>query len=186
MKTLMTELQLSLNSDERVVWHAHPDPVAHAVGSLPLFLFGVPWMAFCLVWEYLAICGTYASAAQGINVAFGAVFCLWGMPFIAVGLTMITSPITAALTAKRTLYAITNKRVLELKAVGKYNSLKVFMPDEISRVETMRLWSFANVFFVHGRDSDGDRTSTGFYGIAESRVESAVAALDALRSKRKH
>jgi hypothetical protein len=61
------------------------------------------WGGFAIFWETLAIAGG------------GGLFAIWGLPFVAIGLYMIFGRfIYKANRKRRTVYAVTNRRVLEI------------------------------------------------------------------------
>ena len=73
-------------------------------------LFGIPFTAFAFFWLGLA---------SGIGRAAGpgppGFFVLFGIPFVIVGLGMLTSPFWMFLKALRTAYAITDRRAFTIE-----------------------------------------------------------------------
>jgi hypothetical protein len=93
-----------LSPDEHVEWVGAPDPAKRFTkADFYLVPFSVMWGGFAIVWETLAIVG---------GAGF---FAIWGIPFIAVGLYFIFGRfIYKANRKRRTTYAVTDRRVLEI------------------------------------------------------------------------
>lgn len=129
--------------------------------SFGIYLFAVPWTAFALLWTTLAAAG--ASAFDGVGVLAWALP-LFGLPFIAVGVIMMAAPFYGYHTAAKTLYAVTDRRLVRL-TLGR--SLKVHsIPGErlgemqrSERPDGSGTLSFA---VGVGTDSDGDRITERF------------------------
>lgn len=105
-----------LAADEKLVWVGQPIPGRMTMVMIPISIMGIFFTGFSVIWivMVLAIVGGGIAAATG-RPAFGlggVVFALFGLPFLAVGLGMLTSPIWAGRRALRTCYALTNRRVI--------------------------------------------------------------------------
>lgn len=99
---LENELRPVLDRDERLVWTGQPKRGLR-LRSTDLFLipFGLFWMGFVVVWEYMAL---------KMGAGF---FALFGIPFILVGLYLLIGRFFFdALQRKRTVYGITGERVV--------------------------------------------------------------------------
>ena len=166
---LMNQLELELGQGERVVWSAQPVPSTFARGSIFLVLFGVVWTAFSVFWVVMASAGV----SKGPKIAL--LFPLFGVPFVLIGIGMLTSPIWMRKSAGRTLYAITDRRALIV-------SRSVFGRTTVNSFEPARLGSTEHAYNPDGSgdiifdsstwvDSDGDRRSrrVGFLGVPEVR-----------------
>lgn len=92
---------------ERVLWAASPDRWAYAAKSWKTALFGIPFAAFAVFWTYQAS----HIPAKG-NTAFAAFFPLWGLMFVAFGLSMLLSPFWAAWAASSVYYVVTERRAI--------------------------------------------------------------------------
>jgi uncharacterized membrane protein len=94
-----------LSSGERIEWVGRPDPTKHFTsGDVFLIPFSLMWGGFSIFWEAGAIAG-----------GAGVFFALWGIPFVAIGLYFIFGRfIYKAYRKRRTIYAITNRRVLAI------------------------------------------------------------------------
>jgi hypothetical protein len=93
---------------ERVLWSGNPDPFRFSLRkSLPGALIGIPFLAFALFWISMA-----ASTPSGAASPFPFPFWLFGVPFVAVGLGTVLSPIWHCVRALRTNYVLTNQRAI--------------------------------------------------------------------------
>ncbi len=106
--------QGQLDSGERLLWSGTPDAAGVALGALPAALFGVPFFAFAAFWIWGAYTATHARHTAGPFVFFP----LFGVPFLLVGLGVLTSPLWAWLTALKTVYAVTDRRVMIITGTG--------------------------------------------------------------------
>ena len=159
-------LDRSLIAGERLLWAAQPR-ASRLWGGFGLYLFAIPWTAFALFWESMALipflmAGPDTSAAW--KWGFGIVFPLFGLPFIAVGLAMLYTPIHAMRKAGRTVHALTNRRLLTL-VEGSKAELKSAFVDRIGPIERSEGrdgWGSISVQTHSKLDSDGDRVTEKF------------------------
>src|SRR5256714_15111334 len=93
-----------LSAGERVEWVGRPDPAKHFTrGDVFLVPFSIMWGGFSIFWEASAIGGA------------GPFFALWGIPFVVIGLYFIFGRfIYKARRKRRTIYAVTNRRVMTI------------------------------------------------------------------------
>jgi uncharacterized membrane protein len=94
-----------LSSAERIEWVGRPDPAKHFTrGDVFLVPFSIMWGGFSIFWEASAISG-----------GAGPFFALWGIPFVVIGLYFIFGRfIYKARRKRRTIYAVTNRRVMTI------------------------------------------------------------------------
>jgi hypothetical protein len=123
---LETRVQSELAAGERLVWVGQPRPGRALLGSLILVLFAIPWTAFAVFWMVLA---------SGANLWFA----LFGVPFVVIGLGMLTAPLGVWRKARQTCYALTDRRAIVWEP-GLFGSVRVrsFGPEHLgalSRVE---------------------------------------------------
>ena len=115
-------VEQELRSGEKLVWCGRPIPGAYARStSWSKVLFGIPFLAFALFWVSRALEGS-------------VFFALFGIPFIAVGLGMLGSPIWNYFIGKRTIYAVTDTRLLNIRG-GVWPSVKSYQPSDIDEIE---------------------------------------------------
>ncbi|VTR97160.1 hypothetical protein [Tuwongella immobilis] len=134
-------VQAELQSGERLLWVGQPDPMRMAKQALPAVLFGIPWTAFAIFW--VAGAATMMGGFGGedrpqIPGGFGGLFScfpLFGLPFILIGLAMLTSPYWLYRQAKQTCYALTDRRAI-LWQSGFWGSVNVrsYRPDALGKM----------------------------------------------------
>jgi hypothetical protein len=139
------EVAREMRAGEKTQWVGYPIPKKFAIKEgIPSFVFGIPWTAFVVFWESLAI-------------KSGSVFMtLWGVPFIVVGLYLLTSPFWEYLRARRTIYVVSNKRLIILNGLLR-PSRRSFAPPDIGSVEVVADHDgVGSIVFARERESDGE------------------------------
>ena len=105
-----------LTGDEKLVWVGRPILGRMTMAAIPVSIFGIFFTGFAIVWMVMALAivggGIVAVTDKPALGLGGVVFALFGLPFLAVGLGMLTSPIWAGRRALKTCYALTNRRVV--------------------------------------------------------------------------
>jgi hypothetical protein len=122
--------------------------------STGVFLFAVPWTAFAIFW----ICGASDFKIPDFQEGFD-IFPLFGVPFLLIGLAMLSSPLWAYKKALKTIYVITDRRAITFDG-GWSTTIRSYPPDKLQDIYrkeerdgsgdvviTRRAW----------RDSEGDR-----------------------------
>lgn len=174
---------------ERIIWAGRPSATRSFLASLPIWLFAIPWTAFSLGWEWVALGGWLSGkpSPSDTHTIMGIVFPLFGVPFVVVGLGMMAMPFMAWRWARRTVHVIGDTRLVTI-TVGRTLKVKTYQTASITRLErTERRNGSGTLKVILGthRDSDGDKTETieVFYGIDEvAKVERLIGArLDRIR-----
>ncbi len=101
-----------LAGDEKLSWVGRPRPGRMVAAALPSFLIGACFTAFALFWIYGASGGLGPPRPRRGNPAVQGLFPLFGIPFVLVGLGMLASPFVAARNARKTCYALTDRRAI--------------------------------------------------------------------------
>jgi hypothetical protein len=104
-------LQPYLLAGERFLWNGQPDP-HRLLSTKDIFLipFSLMWGGFAIVWEGSVLLFAHGSGGPPIF------FVLWGIPFVVVGQFLIWGRFLAKRWDRgRTIYALTDQRVLILK-----------------------------------------------------------------------
>ena len=162
-----------LNPEEKVLWSGHPDAKRAAIAMLPIYLFAIPWTAFSL--SFMVRWHSRSGFDSGLDI--GSL--IFQSPFILIGVGILCSPLWVYAKSQRTVYAITDKRVLIIeggrsKTVQSYDETSVGDIQRVERVDGSGDLTFAQKY---SKDSDGDvrKTDIKFVGIPEvRRVEEII------------
>jgi hypothetical protein len=156
--------QAQLESGERLLWHGKPDPKRGLLASIPVVLFAIPWTGFSLFWMAAASGLAFRDSEPG----WTSLFALFGVPFVLVGLGMLTSPYWLYRKSKLTVYALTNRRALIITG-GATKKIQSFTSSDIGIIErTERANGRGDVMFatIEGKKNS---QSVGFMGISDAR-----------------
>ena len=177
---------------EKLVWAARPDRRIAALLSFGLWLFAIPWTAFALFWEG-AIVGPLLADWLGYEVGGAkpsgtmAHGMMWGMgffgvPFILVGFGMLLAPFFALLKGRRTLYVLTDRRIVILEGAHTVKVVSIG-PSEIKGISRKEGPDGRGTLILDqgfAKDSDGDEVARKTeLGVIDDvrRVEGLVRAL---------
>lgn len=163
LNTLPPDLRQALATaarGERIMWAGQP----RATRQWPLFgiwLFAVPWTAFSLFWEAMALMPWAAGASTSDDMAknFTIIMPIFGIPFILIGFAMLSVPFWAMIKARATVHALTDKRLLTI-VVGRSTKVTAYGIDRAGPVETTIARDGSGSFKVQTGshiDSDGER-----------------------------
>lgn len=102
-----------LAKGERVVWSEQPIASRYVWPSYLIVLFSIPFTAFSVFWMVMArgIVGHFPAQGGGVFSVF-RFFPFFGLPFVLIGLAMLSAPYWVLRKARRTVYSITDRRVL--------------------------------------------------------------------------
>jgi hypothetical protein len=179
---LQTLVDSELQSGESITWMDQPLPNRMARSMIPIVLIGIPFTAFAIFWTVGAAEGASAAHAPGPFMFFP----LFGIPFIIVGLGMLSSPFWVARAAKNSVYVLTNRRAIIFKA-GWYGSVSVRSFEAQALTDLQRNQNAdgsGDLIFAQDirRDSEGHRHSTNIGFLAIRDVKSVEAMVRALAS----
>ena len=156
-------IRKELQSGERILWQGQPIVERVFKMALAIYLFAIPWTAFSLFWEAMALSPWLAMSgnpeANKTAQIVGVVFPLFGLPFIAIGFWMLSRPFALARKARQTSYVITNKRALVVTGGSMHETQSYpydVMSGELNRTE--RRDGSGSLYFSSKKvvDSDGD------------------------------
>jgi hypothetical protein len=159
-----------LDPGEGVLWSGAPNPGRLALSALPAMVFGVPFTAFAVFWMWTAYSATSRIPSRG---GPWSLFPLFGIPFLFVGLGMLTAPLWAFLAARRTMYAVTNQRAL---IVGCFLSttVKSFVHSEIHDIQRVERSDGSGDIYFASRDiatrNGVMHQRIGFLGVPDVRT----------------
>lgn len=167
------ELQMlidaELDPEEKLRWTGQPKPTRFVWHTLPVVLFAIPWTAFAVFWMF---------GAAGFKVPDfknpESYFCLFGLPFVLIGLGMLSSPLWVMRRARRTAYALTDKRAIIL-VKGRSTKIRSYPAEQLSLLQKrIRQDGSGDLIFVRelsitnkGSHPTLNPCDRGFYGIAQ-------------------
>ncbi|MEZ4432278.1 MAG: serine/threonine-protein kinase [bacterium] len=103
----MKRLRGALAPDEPILWVAQPKGRNSLAGARMMQIFAVPWTAFSLFWM-----GAAMGLVGGGPSLPGVLFSLFGLPFVGVGIGMLTAPHWAKKMRAVTVQAVTDRQAL--------------------------------------------------------------------------
>lgn len=119
-------VETELNKNESSLWAGQPRPGRMAVKAIPIALFAIPFTAFAVFW----ICGASGFKMPDFSEGGFSFFPLFGLPFLLVGLGMLSAPLWKIRSAKRTIYVLTDKRAIIFEG-GWRAHIRSFSPDQL-------------------------------------------------------
>ena len=165
---LRERVERELEAGERVVWMERPIGRMWTTVSVAAFLFGIPWTGFAVFWMLGAAGFEWPDFREGESF-----FCLFGLPFILIGLGMLSSPLWVRRLARRTVYAITDRRAISIAGLW-WTTVRSFYPAQLGEVYRRERRDGSGDVIIGQRawrDSDGDRQTVevGFEGVRDAR-----------------
>lgn len=166
---LRMRVERELESGERILWMGMPVPRAFSGPATGAFLFGIPWTAFAIFWT----CGAAGFKMPDLNNGLKGfeLFPLFGLPFILIGLGMLSSPFWARRKALRTVFVITDLRAISFEG-GRSTTIRSYRPEQLRDVyRKERSGGLGDVIITQRgyKDSDGNQKSEelGFMNIRQ-------------------
>ncbi|MEY2796511.1 MAG: hypothetical protein RIR10_2227 [Planctomycetota bacterium] len=172
--------------DGEELWYAGmPSPSRTARKMWPIAIFGLFFGGFAAFWIAGAAWGVWFRNVGPQTPGVFVLFPLFGLPFLAVGVGMISSPWWAARGARRTACCVTSQRAMQLQH-GRSIKVQSWAPrdlDEISKVlypDGTGTLTFASAL-VQGSKGRVRSVPQAFYGVPDPRAcEEALLALKAM------
>jgi len=167
-----------MDQGEQLVWAGQPNPRRFVLRALPTMLFAIPWTAFAIFWMWGA-----SGFGEPSDMSWPrSMFALFGLPFVLIGLGMLSAPLWAIRKARRTVYAVTDRRAI-LFLGGWGTTVRSFGPDRMGGLRRrQRADGSGDILFepsppfadgAHSRMAEGS-----FFGIANVKeVESLLRDL---------
>ena len=152
---LQDQVERELQSGERIQWIGMPIPRFFTPVATGAFLFAIPWTAFAVFWTVGAAWAT--RNAGGMSLAFP----LFGLPFILIGIAMLSSPIWAYRKSFKTVYVITNRRAITFDG-GWSTTIRSYPPEKLQDLYRREKRDGSGDVIISRRawrDTDGDRRS---------------------------
>jgi hypothetical protein len=168
---LDAEVRRELEPGEVIRWIEQPIPRYFTPKAKGFFLFGIPWTAFAIFWTFGAAgfkIPDFSEGMQGFEF-----FPLFGLPFILIGLGMLSTPLWAYRKALRTMYVITDRRAITFDG-GRSMTIRSYPPpklQDVYRKEKRDGTGDVIISIRAWRDSDGDRQSEelGFLRVRDAK-----------------
>lgn len=164
---------------ERVLWAASPDRWAYASKYWKTALLGISFAAFSIFLTYEP-----SSVPRKGDYEFTTLFPLWGLMFVALGLSMLLSPLWAAWTASDVYYVVTERRAIIFEKALKLK-IHSFAPLAVAGYERISSGGpGGNIIFQRVSERSLRRTRVkeiGFIGLPE--YAGAEQALNQLVSR---
>lgn len=116
-------LRRELLPGEHLLWSACPAP--HKLRwSFTGWVFAISWTAFALFQasQFLPLTGIALQSLNPANWIFGIFFPLFLLTFVAVGFVMLWEPLKVLRNAGRTIYGLTDRRILRVLAGARLDS----------------------------------------------------------------
>lgn len=171
---------MELRSGERIVWMDQPIPGRMARSSIGLVIFGIPWTAFAVFWIVMAMKGVSKSKEAGPVWLFP----LFGLPFVLIGMVLLSSPYWMRRKAQRVAYVLTDRRAIIFEGGWRRSfSVRSFEPSALDELHRKQ-FNDGSGDLVFARDirrgSKGRQynVDVGFLGVRDVKsVEEMVRAL---------
>jgi hypothetical protein len=118
---LRNQVDKELQAGERIQWVGQPIPGRQfgTASRWGIVIFAIPWTAFAVFWTCMA--------AKGVSKSHSAMswaFPLFGVPFVLVGVAMLSSPFWERKAAGKLVYALTDRRAIIFRT-GLRNTITV-------------------------------------------------------------
>jgi hypothetical protein len=166
-----------LEPDERIVWSGMPKPVFFTPAATGLFLFAIPWTAFSIFWMAGAAGFQIPDFKNGADL-----FPLFGVPFLLIGMGLLSTPIWVYRSALRTVYVITDQRAITFDG-GRSTTIRSYPPSKLTDLYRKEKRDGSGDVIISRyawRDSDGDPRSheLGFLRVPDAKqVETLLKEL---------
>ncbi len=152
---------------ESVAWAGRPSAWHAFLLALPIWLFAIPWTAISVVFFTSAVAAVIGVAEiDGMEGAGGWLFVLFSLPFLLIGLAMMSAPFWAARDARASGFVITDRRVMRISegnpSASGGRSVKALTAGALRGAEAKVGRGGRGVVKALGpvgRDSDGDRVT---------------------------
>lgn len=168
---LRRKIDSELQPGERIRWVGQPVPRFFTTASIGSVLFAIPWTSFAIFWMWAALGYKLPDLREGLQLHH--LFALFGVPFVLIGVGMLSSPILVRQSARKTVYLVTDKRAISFQG-GRSTIIRTYLPEQLKEVYRKDRADGTGDLILSIRrwkDSDGDQRSEemGFLGIRSPR-----------------
>lgn len=180
----LTTARAALEPGETLVWADRPDPQVLARARLPQLIRGILGLAVIGGFLWLSFVPNWPGGLRGV------LFAIFLLAVTLYSLWLLAAPLVARQAAGRTVYAVTDRRLLVLED-WPFRRQRAFLPAELDDTQVVpaapgRRGDRGSVVFIHRklpwwqRSAGGGYRIEAFYGIAEAqRVAERIEALRA-------
>ena len=180
----------SETAGEKVTWAGTPNPRCAFLHGCAVWAMGIPWTAltgglFAVLVAAIFSGKTPVGGINGWQIGMMVVAVVFAGSFVLAGLTMMAVPFWAFAKARRTVFAITDRRILTIE-YGRAIEAKTIPLDRIVRwTRTERQNGHGTLSLVIGlhKDSDGDVCEVTHGWFAVPRVREAERLIEAMRAQ---
>ena len=169
-RELEDKIKHEMEPGERILWIEQPIPRYFNAMSIGAFLFAIPWTAFAIFW----ICGAAGFKFPDFRQGGFNLFPLFGVPFVLIGLGMLSAPLWVYRKAFKTVYVLTDRRAITLDA-GWMTTIRSYSPNQLQNIHrkerrdgtgdvilSQRIWS--------GSEGGQSSMDLGFLNIQNPRM----------------
>lgn len=165
--------QNEIASAEKILFVATPDPGHEGMENIVFIPFAIVWTIFSVCWVGAAIVGSIRSRS-----IIGWFMVLWGLPFVGVGLVLLTIPYFSYKRELHTIYALTEKRALVFSDDGVRELVKFsdkhFGPITAKVYGNTSSNAKMDLLFRSSLDPEHPRATVGFWGIEKGEIAKAI------------
>lgn len=160
-------LDKELYPSERIRWIGQPVPQFWTAASITSVIFAIPWTSFSIFWMWGALGFRFPDLSNGFQPQY--LFALFGVPFVLIGVGMLSSPWWVRHEAHHTVYLITDQRVILIQGAWS-TTVRSYFPDQLNdlyRKEHSNGTGDVILGVRRRKDSDGDMWTEeiGFLGV---------------------
>ncbi len=160
-------------STEKILFVATPEPGHEGMAKIVFIPFAIVWTIFSGCWLCAAIAGSIRTRS-----IMGWFMVLCGLPFVGIGLGMLTIPYFAYKRELHTIYALTEERALVFSNDG-VKELVNFSDEHFGPIEAKVYGNSGNnrkmdLLFRSSLDPKSPGATVGFWGIEKGEMAKAI------------
>lgn len=177
---LKSAADAALMPGEQALWAGRPSPAQAFLSTIAIWLFAIPWSAISFLFFGSAIAAlTGVATIEGAEGGMAWFFLVFSLPFVVIGLGLMSAPFLAIRDARRSGFIVTDRRVMKVSVDGA-RAVKALAASALRGAEA-RIGKdgrgSVKVLGPVGKDSDGDKVTEdlALTGVADAAgAEAAV------------
>ncbi|WP_437205245.1 hypothetical protein [Planctomicrobium sp. SH664] len=118
-----------LSPGEKVVWIGQPLAARQMLRTIPVVLFSIPFTGFAMFWMFAAAGFRFPRLQRPEDF-----FALFGIPFLCIGLGMMSAPYWQLLRTRRTVYVVTDRRAMIISGI-RTTRISSFLPHQFLTIK---------------------------------------------------